>query len=672
MKTHNTPWLNLLLVIGLLGWTASGVAGISSTKHNLSISGPGTYKATSESQLCIYCHYPHNANPAAPLWNHTLSSATYTPYSSLTLAAAAPGQPTGASKLCLSCHDGTVALGSVHNRPFGAGSGTITGLAGFLIGEANLGTDLRDDHPISFTYDVSLVATNPELVSPATLTGKIKPDGNNQLQCTSCHEPHSDINPKFMHTAYKDGAGYGSPLCKTCHNKTYWNTVTNNSHRESLAQWNGTGTNPWHIAGQNLANNANSTVKANGCENCHKPHTAPNNRNLKGTSTSGICLTCHNGNVASAAKNIDAAFNKLYTHPTKDAARAGRHDPKRLSGNVREEQATLNNRHAECADCHNPHAVSAGVSPSIPAVTNNLTSNVLKGVWGVQPTWPGNWGTVTTYNVVDDTQYQYELCLKCHSYYAFGLSPPVDPYGKIPSTSKLLTDQAQEFNPNNASYHPVVGVGKNTFTMVVGGTPRDYSASLINGMTPTTVFGCVECHSNADPAGTGPKGPHGSDVWPILWGPYDGTTGMSGGWGSWGTSTSNHLCFRCHDYAKYTNSTYTMQPYTTGFSNGSKNLHAYHVGRKDAPCISCHSGIPHGWMRKRMLVFGRTLASDPGADPAPYNSHGTYKFDGNSDYGIPSNVGSARGKTLDTITSGNWQQNDCHSGVPVIGVGACN
>ena len=649
MKTHNTPWLNLLLVIGLLGWTVSGMAGIGNTKHNLSISGPGTYKATSESQLCIYCHYPHNANPAAPLWNHTLSSATYTPYSSLTLAAAAPGQPTGSSKLCLSCHDGTVALGSVHNRPFGAGSGTITGLTGFLIGEANLGTNLRDDHPISFTYDVSLVAANPELVSPALLSaGKIKPDSNNQLQCTSCHEPHSDINPKFMHTAYKDGAGYGSPLCKTCHNKTYWNTVANNSHRESLAQWNGVGTNPWHIAGQNLPNNANSTVKANGCENCHKPHTAPNNRNLKGTTASGICLTCHNGSVASATKNIDAAFNKLYTHPTKDASRAGRHDPKRLSGNVREEQAALSNRHAECADCHNPHAVSAGVSPSMPAVTNNLTSNVLKGVWGVQPTWPGNWGAVTTYNVVNDTQYQYELCLKCHSYYAFGATPPNDPYGII--AGGVNTDQAQEFNPNNASFHPVTGQGKNDYKMIVAGTEYNYASSLIGGMTPTSTFTCVECHSNADLAGTGPKGTHGSDVWPLLWAPYDGTTGING--------TENHLCYKCHKASIYGGTGGTADSWqSTGFSgkggmggNGPmRNLHYRHLEVRQVPCMGCHSAVPHGWKRKSFLIYGTGTP-----DAAPYNSHAKYPLSGSTVYGIPS------ARDVDAVPSGNWTRDLCH------------
>ncbi len=242
MRTRNYLWLIASLLAGLLGWAASGMAGISTTKHNLSVSGPATntYKATSETQICVFCHTPHNTNPAAPLWNHKLSAAVYTPYGSNTLVAAAPGQPSGMSKLCLSCHDGTVALGGVQNLPFGhMTAGTVTGLEAFLTGTSNLGTDLRNDHPISFTYNAALAAANLELVSPALLTGKIKPDSNGLMQCTSCHDPHSDVNPKFMHVGYVDGAGYGSPLCKTCHTKQYWDTVPNNSHRESLAQWNG-------------------------------------------------------------------------------------------------------------------------------------------------------------------------------------------------------------------------------------------------------------------------------------------------------------------------------------------------------------------------------------------------------------------------------------------------
>src|ERR1043166_8158441 len=87
-------------------------ASIVNTRHNLSVSGPGPIKSTNEQQICIFCHTPHNAAPIQPLWNRNLPVTAYIPYSSNSLQAK-PGQPTGSSKLCLSCHDGTIALSSV-------------------------------------------------------------------------------------------------------------------------------------------------------------------------------------------------------------------------------------------------------------------------------------------------------------------------------------------------------------------------------------------------------------------------------------------------------------------------------------------------------------------------------------------------------------------------------
>ncbi len=40
-------------------------------KHNLSTSGPGPVKATTTTEICIFCHTPHNSNPTAPLWSQT-------------------------------------------------------------------------------------------------------------------------------------------------------------------------------------------------------------------------------------------------------------------------------------------------------------------------------------------------------------------------------------------------------------------------------------------------------------------------------------------------------------------------------------------------------------------------------------------------------------------------
>ncbi|MDH3282203.1 MAG: cytochrome c3 family protein, partial [Gammaproteobacteria bacterium] len=197
------------LVLSLFGGLTH--AGVATTKHNLSVSGPGAIKAATETRICIFCHTPHNAVPSDPLWNRRASGSNYTPYSSST-AIASPGQPTGASILCLSCHDGTIALGDVLSRsspiPFAGGTTTMP------VGPGRLGTDLSDDHPISFVYSASLANQSGELIVPSALTGPVRLDASGQLQCTTCHDAHNDPFGKFL--VMPNSA---SALCQTCHQK---------------------------------------------------------------------------------------------------------------------------------------------------------------------------------------------------------------------------------------------------------------------------------------------------------------------------------------------------------------------------------------------------------------------------------------------------------------------
>lgn len=702
-----TSFLRVGGMLLLLIWQGTASANVANTLHNLSASGPGSYRAFSESEICRVCHAPHNTNPADPLWNHTLSGQNYTPYSSGTIVAV-PGQPTGTSKLCLSCHDGTVAVGSVQNLPSPLGGrGIIPGLESSITGSANLETDLSDDHPISFVYDGVLHANNLELVNPAALTGAVKLDQTEQLQCGSCHDPHT-TNYKFLRVAQTSG-GYGSPLCLTCHDKLYWSTVINMPHRESLSSWNGIGPNPWHVQGHNQANDPiTSTPRANGCENCHKSHSGGADPLLKthtepgyNDDDSSVCLGCHNGNVASPAKNIKRAIEKRYSHPIMSAS--GSHIPQRIDTRVRETATNLGaNRHSECQDCHNPHAVSAGVtanpedSPSFDDTTNQA-SNVLKGVWGVEPIWPSanfvGLDQTTDYTVRDDIGFQYQLCLKCHSSYAFDTVPPRDTGpeftwgdGLVIGWNGELTDQAMEFNPNNASFHPVVRLRNSN------------AGSLINGLLSTSLITCSDCHSGEEivTSGTGgaPKGPHGSEYWPILAGVWNPDTGIYVG--SNYPSQDQVLCFRCHDVNAYTYTSDTTRNFNggTGFSRASDgaNLHRFHsqVGRtagdslggdirKGLPCVSCHARVPHGWKGRAMLVYkddpspynaGRSrrpiwLASPPLVSDFP-NTHDTnhaHTGCADYDYGIERNADGSGIDYLDPVfpsRQGDWLCDNCH------------
>ena len=182
---------------------------ISGSAHDFSAE---TWNTTDE--ICIVCHTPHNADVSvadAPLWNHMLTSSTFTLYTSPTLDATL-GQPSGSSKLCLSCHDGSIALENFS----GATGGTH-----FITGGALLGTDLSDDHPISFTYNTALATADGGLNDPSTassgLGGTIAEDMlfNGIMQCASCHDVHNGAGVDNL--LLKSNSA--SALCLTCHAK---------------------------------------------------------------------------------------------------------------------------------------------------------------------------------------------------------------------------------------------------------------------------------------------------------------------------------------------------------------------------------------------------------------------------------------------------------------------
>jgi predicted CXXCH cytochrome family protein len=151
------------------------------------------------------------------MWSHDLSKQTYTLYGSTTLKAAL-GQPGPVSRLCLSCHDGTVAVDS-----YGGNTG-----AQYVGAAHNLGTNLSDDHPIGFVYDSALAVANGSLFDPAARTVTIGSGGqsqtgtltelllyNGQLECTSCHDPHNALTVGTAALLKMDQ----TTICGACHKK---------------------------------------------------------------------------------------------------------------------------------------------------------------------------------------------------------------------------------------------------------------------------------------------------------------------------------------------------------------------------------------------------------------------------------------------------------------------
>lgn len=194
----------LVLVAAALLISGTGFAVITGSAHDFQADSWGN------GEICAPCHTPHNGDMLndAPLWDHDITAATFTPYTGTgTLDATDVGQPSGVSKLCLSCHDGTVGLGA-----FGGATNTD-----FITGGALVGTDLSNDHPVAFTYDGTLVTADGELNDPTVggIPALLFGIGNDQLECASCHDVHNTANIAGL--LVMDNAA--SALCLTCHAK---------------------------------------------------------------------------------------------------------------------------------------------------------------------------------------------------------------------------------------------------------------------------------------------------------------------------------------------------------------------------------------------------------------------------------------------------------------------
>jgi hypothetical protein len=187
-------------------------------------------------EICIFCHTPHRGSPSAdrPLWNHTLTTQnlTWSPAATergTTLPTTITGADIAGSRACLSCHDGTVALGSVtvwwnsgtnasesKNFSMTAETNRITAggtLATQSTAYINPGA-MQGNHPIG----LSKPANKTGFTSFKTVSGSdaVQYDANGKVQCGSCHNPHLyDLN--ITYGPFLRKTNVNSQLCTTCH-----------------------------------------------------------------------------------------------------------------------------------------------------------------------------------------------------------------------------------------------------------------------------------------------------------------------------------------------------------------------------------------------------------------------------------------------------------------------
>jgi hypothetical protein len=196
-------------------------------------------------EICRVCHVPHDHQLATKyyeqglLWNHKASSATYTTYDSDTMDATEASNSTAIqpySKLCLSCHDGTVAVDTFDKYTADTSARRLGDTAtadadwyakGYKTGFGTTSPiDMQGNHPISITYDAGAdsglhddtESLGGETIADALVGGKV--------ECNSCHDVHDTTGEARPGThLLRDGttAATGingaSSLCLSCHDK---------------------------------------------------------------------------------------------------------------------------------------------------------------------------------------------------------------------------------------------------------------------------------------------------------------------------------------------------------------------------------------------------------------------------------------------------------------------
>jgi hypothetical protein len=255
MRTsRRTQLLGIALAATLAAPAAWGQAapgsGISNSRHDFTATSSTTVG------LCTFCHTPHRAAQTKLLWNHRLSTQTYS-WSDTTVTTGGTQLPTfdanwqGVSKNCLSCHDGTVAIGDVawfdsqpnrsldsrrHNSP------TDPRLITFRSpGSGDLAANHPVAHPFPFqgqqsTYNGTTTGgaarasgwqSNPESLGIRLFNddgaGNVSAGavvGRSGIECSSCHDPHNGstaIGPYFLRGELTgNSADY---ICLKCHVK---------------------------------------------------------------------------------------------------------------------------------------------------------------------------------------------------------------------------------------------------------------------------------------------------------------------------------------------------------------------------------------------------------------------------------------------------------------------
>lgn len=263
-----------------------------------------------------------------------------------------------------------------------------------------------------------------------------------------------------------------------------------------------------------------------GCISCHKGH-GKRGTLMLGSPKEELCFNCHGpvkrGEQGEAQTDIYSVLLKRSNHPVLQTSQY--HVP----GESLPERSSSTPRHVSCVDCHDPHLT-----------TKARPANVARGYSGKR-------------GVVKEVRKDYMVCYLCHSDSA-----------NLPPNARNI---AQDFDPSNASFHPVEAPGRNSRV-----------PSLMAPLSAGSTITCSNCHGNDD--ASGPKGPHGSNYDHILRANYTTESGPE-------SPDAYDLCYGCHNRDSILN-------------DQSFKSHKRHVAYASISCFACHAS--HGSKTYESLI----------------------------------------------------------------------
>lgn len=574
------------------------VTGDAMGVHNL---GPGSKSPITGARpdSCAYCHAPHSGLSTG-LWNQKLTTQVYTTYGSNT-AKNTGRQPTlgSSSNQCLSCHDGTVAVGST------VAYGQVN-TNGSMNSRDVFGSSMQTSHPFSLNTPlkdavnlVASLAANGQTADPAGAVKLIK--GN--VECMSCHDPHVQAKDVVSQNFLVKDSSNGQ-LCLACHDPSR----QMGSQVNPLSDW---ATSAHALAtSAKIAPQANlgsyTTVAADGCIACHAPHNASGGSELLRGQNEQDCISCHNGaNVSPMVPNANVFAE--YAAP-----KVGHPFPSSTNPHDAAESTLLNNnRHATCVDCHNAHGSESVTLFPVPPLIR-LSQKNIAGINASDGT-----------SVLTPAINQFENCLRCHGtstgkqvqtiygYFAVRAVSAGDPLNLI-----------QQFAISATSSHPVMHARNSSLpqpSLLANMLDLD---GVKQGRAMGTQILCTDCHNSDDNrefGGTGANGPHGSKWTHILERRYEFSQAVIPG-KQISTLYQNPdlsvngpygLCAKCHDLPNQI------------IKNTSWNHHSSHINAGFS-CSVCHTahgmGASSGTISgERLINFDLNVVASNNGLPISYN-----------------------------------------------------